>query len=66
MAYYVTIEELVSKKFKIDAHSIEDAMNIAEQRYNQGEFVLEPGALTAKQMFAENENGTEVTEWIEF
>ena len=46
MAYYVTIEELVSKKFKIDAHSIEDAMNIAEQRYNQ--------------------NGTEVTEWIEF
>ncbi len=66
MAYYVTIEELVSKKFKIDAHSIEDAMNIAEQRYNQGEFVLEPGALTAKQMCAENENGTEVTEWIEF
>ena len=65
MAYYVTIEELVSKKFKIDAHSIEDAMNIAEQRYNQGEFVLEPGALTAKQM-CENENGTEVTEWIEF
>ena len=31
MAYYVTIEELVSKKFKVDADSMEEAMNIAKK-----------------------------------
>lgn len=65
MAYYVTIEELVSKKFKVDADSMEEAMNIAK-KYNTGEFVLEPGELVAKQMYAENESGTEMTEWTEF
>lgn len=64
MTYYVTIEELVSKKFRINADSMEDAMNIAEQKYNTGEFILAPGILVAKQMCAEN--GTETTEWTEF
>lgn len=66
MAYYVTIEELVSKKFKVDADSMEEAMNIAKEKYNTGGFVLEPGELVAKQMYAENESGTEMTEWTEF
>lgn len=43
---------------------MEDAMNIAEQKYNTGEFILAPGILVAKQMCAEN--GTETTEWTEF
>ena len=64
MAYYVTIEELVSKKFKVDAYSMEEAMNIAKEKYNTGEFILAPGILVAKQMCAEN--GTETTEWTEF
>lgn len=66
MTYYITIEELVSKNFKVNADSIEEAMNIAEEKYNEGEFILDPGSLVAKQMCAENEIGTETTEWMEF
>lgn len=66
MIYYVTIEELVSKKFKINAVSMEEAMNIAEKKYNEGEFMIDPGTLVAKQMYAENESNTEATEWMEF
>lgn len=47
-------------------NSMEEAMNIAKEKYNTGEFVLEPGELVAKQMYAENESGTEMTEWTEF
>lgn len=66
MIYSITIEETISQEFKIDASSMEEAMNIAEKKYNSGEFILAPGALVAKQMYAENESGTETSEWIEF
>lgn len=48
------------------ANSIEEAMNIAKEKYNEGEFVLAPGTLIAKQMQAINENCKEITEWTEF
>lgn len=66
MKYYVTIEEMVSQRFKIDANSMEEAIKVAEEKYNKGELVLTPGVLVAKQMYAENESGTEATEWMEF
>ena len=66
MIYSITIEETISQEFKINASSMEEAMNTAEEKYNSGEFILAPGALVAKQMCAENESGTEVSEWIEF
>lgn len=66
MIYYVIIEEMISKEFKINADTIEEAMNIAEEKYSNGEFILDPGTLVAKQMYAENENGTETTEWVGF
>ena len=65
MIYSVTIEELISQEFKINANSIE-AMYIAKEKYNKEEFVLAPGTLVAKQMQAISEDSTEITEWTEF
>lgn len=62
--FKVTIEEMVSETFEVEATNIEEAMQIAKEKYNNGEFVLEPGNLTCKQMMAEGDN--ETTEWIKF
>lgn len=63
--YTVTIEEKVSQGFEVEAESAEKAMEIAEQKYHDGEFVLEPGELVAKQM-AITSPESEATEWTEF
>lgn len=63
--YTVTIEETVSQSFEVEAESAEEAMAIAEQKYNDGEFVLEPGELVSKQM-AITSPDSETTEWTEF
>ena len=61
----VTIEEHISQTFEVDADNIEDAMKIAEEKYNDGEFVLEPGEVNARLMMADDGEG-ECTEWNEF
>ena len=63
--YKVTIEEHVSQTFEVEAADIEEAMEFAEESYNNGEFVLEPGNITATLMMAEAEDGSEATEWEE-
>lgn len=63
--YTVTIEETVSQGFEVEAESAEEAMKIAEQKYHDGEFVLEPGELVSKQMAITSPNN-EATEWTEF
>lgn len=63
--YTVTIEETVSQGFEVEAESAEEAMKIAEEKYHNGEFVLEPGELVAKQM-AITSPESEATEWTEF
>lgn len=65
MKFTVTIEETISKDFKVEAETAEEAMEIAEYKYNRGEFVLEPGNLVAKQMAVTSPND-ELTEWTEF
>lgn len=55
--YTVTIEEMVSQDFEVEA-------NCAEEKYNSGEFVLEPGDLVAKQI-AITSPDSEATEWTE-
>ncbi len=63
--YTITIEETCSKDFEVEAESAEEAMRIAEQKYDDCEFVLDPGELTYKQMAITFPYGEE-TEWTEF
>lgn len=63
--FKITIEEHVSGTFEVEANDIEEAMEIAEKKYNEGEFVLEPGELTAKLMMADD-GEDDCTEWTEF
>ncbi len=63
--YIITIEESISKDFGIEADTAEEAMAIAEHRYRNGEYVLDPGDLVAKQM-AITSPCNEATEWKEF
>ena len=64
--FKITIEEMVSETFDIEAETIEEAMEIAEEQYYEGSLALEPGNLVAKQMMAEDEENNEATEWVEF
>lgn len=63
--FVITIEETVSQNFEVEAENAEQAMEIAEDKYRNGEFVLEPGNIIFKQM-AITEPTNEATEWIEF
>ena len=64
MKIKVIIEEHIGQEFEIEADTIEEAMQIAEDKYRSGEFVLENPCVTAKLMMAEN--NYEATEWEEF
>ena len=64
--FKITIEEHISQAFEVEATDIGEAMEIARTKYDNGEFVLESGELTAKLMMAEDEYGAECTEWEEF
>ena len=64
--FKITIEEHVSQEFEVEAFDIEEAMEIAEQKYHEGVFVVESGLPTARLMQAEDEFGAECTEWEEF
>lgn len=63
--FAITIEEMVSQEFDVEAETAEEAMEIAEEKYKSGEFVLEPGGLTCKQM-AITSPDDEATEWTVF
>lgn len=64
--FKIVIEEHISQEFVVEAEDIETAMEIAAKKYENGEFVVDPSNPTAKLMCAENEDGTECTEWEEF
>lgn len=64
--FRITIEEHISQEFIVEATNIDEAMEIAEQKYHEGAFVVEPGLPTARLMQAESEDGAERTEWEEF
>ena len=61
--FIIAIEETVMQEFEVMAEDGIEAMEIAEQKYRKGEFVLEPGEVQFRQMASV---GDELTEWIEF
>ena len=64
MKFTVTIEEHISQDFEVEANTLEEAMQIAEDKYYGGEFVLDNADVTAKLMMADD--GNKQTEWEEF
>ena len=64
MKYTITIEETNTKDFEIEAESAEEALEMAEQKYRSGEFVLDPGECQFKQIAIIGPN-KEATEWLE-
>lgn len=64
--FEITIEETVSQTFTVEANSMEEAMDIANEKYYDGEFVLEPGTLTGKQMMGYDPETDENTNWVDF
>lgn len=65
MKYTITIEETVAKDFEVEANDAEEAYKIAEQKYNSGELVLDPGECQFMQI-AITSLSNEATEWREF
>lgn len=63
--FIVAIEETVVDEFEVIAEDAEEAMRIAEEKYNDCEFILCPGNLQFKQMSIIKPED-EVTEWVEF
>lgn len=64
MKYTIIIEETVAKNFEIEANSADEAYETAEQKYKDGEFVLDPGECQFRQMAITNPSD-ESTEWRE-
>ena len=64
MTITVTIEEHISQPFEVEADTLEEAMQIAEDKYRNGEIVLDNANVSARLMMAENDS--EATEWVEF
>ena len=61
----IALEETVVGEFEVQAENFSQALDIAEDKYKSGEFVLEPGEVTFKQISViapDNES----TDWKEF
>lgn len=64
-SYFVTIEEQVSQTFEVKAENEQEARKTAEEKYRKGEFVLEPGEVTARRMMVTEPNDAEEI-WTDF
>ena len=64
--YDVTIEEYISETFAVEAESEEEAMEIAKEKYKNGEFILEPGNVTQRQIAVYDPQTETTTDWTEF
>ena len=62
--YVVTIEEVVSEEFVLEADSL-DAIEKTIANYNEGSFVLEPGNLIETNILIKNEENNESSDWFE-
>ena len=65
MKYYISIEETVVGSFEVEAKSKEEALEIAKEKYDNCEFVNEPGDLVEKKIAVRTSN-EDFGEWEEF
>lgn len=63
--YTIAIEETIVKEFEVFADNTAVAMRIAEKKYKEGDFILNPGEVQFTQMSVVNPSD-ETTEWCEF
>lgn len=64
--FQITIEETVSEYFDVYANNIDEAIQTAEDKYYKGEFMLSPGNITNRKIFAVDKDIDLEKEWIEF
>ena len=64
--FQVTIEETVVECFDVYAKNIDEAVQIAENKYKNGEFVLSLGDVTNKRIFVIDRDTDLEKGWIEF
>ena len=64
MKITVTIKEHINQAFEVEADTLEEAMEIADDKYYSGDYILDNANVTARLMMAENDY--ESTEWEEF
>lgn len=62
--YLIVVEESINSNLEIEAESAEDALEIALERYRNGEFIADEVEIYDVQMIATSEDGEEETEWI--
>ena len=62
--FEVTIEETLDQTFYIEASTMEEAMNIAEQKYHDGEIILEDGQVSDSMLQVYDPSTEEYTNWI--
>ena len=65
MKFLVNIEEVVCETFEIEAESLEEALEVAREKYDSGEIVLEPGELISTRASAYDEEAGEWSEVVE-
>jgi len=62
--YNISIEQPLCKTFPVEAENIDEAIDIAREKYNNEEFVLDSDDIgTDAQIMAQSEDGEESTEW---
>ena len=65
MKYCISIEETVVGNFEVEANSKEEALKIAKEKYDNCEFVNEPGELVEKKIAVRTGN-EDFEKWEEF
>lgn len=62
----ITIEEMISETFSVYAKSEKEAIEYTIKKYENGEFMLCPGNLVAKQMEVYDSENNTYSKWFEF